>query len=62
MEKKDLVVGDWVQLHPATDSWMRGDRYGRVEYVGKRGDWVRLQLDSGRHLRFNVRDILERIS
>jgi len=26
-------VGDRVQLHPATDAWMRGDRYGTVTKI-----------------------------
>ena len=26
-------IGDRVQLHPATDDWMRGDRYGDVVNV-----------------------------
>lgn len=25
-----MKVGDRVQLHPSTDAWMRGDRYGEV--------------------------------
>ena len=27
--------GDRVQLHPATDSWMRGDRYGEIVGFGR---------------------------
>lgn len=27
-------VGDRVELHPATDAWMMGDRFGQVEKVG----------------------------
>ena len=26
--------GDRVQLHPATDAWMRGDRFGEIRVVG----------------------------
>jgi len=26
-------VGDRVQLHPATDAWMRGERYGNVTRI-----------------------------
>lgn len=25
-----MNIGDRVQLHPATDHWMRGDRYGTI--------------------------------
>ncbi len=28
-------VGDRVQTHPATDHWMRGDRFGTVEKIGR---------------------------
>ena len=29
-------VDEYVQLHPATDAWMRGDRYGTVVRVGRK--------------------------
>lgn len=32
----DLVPGTRVQLHPATDAWMRGDRYGEIVKAGPR--------------------------
>jgi hypothetical protein len=28
-----VVPGDRVELHPATDAWMSGDRYGEVQHV-----------------------------
>lgn len=28
-------VGDRVELHPATDAWMMGDRYGEVVKIGR---------------------------
>lgn len=31
------TVGDRVEIHPAADSWMRGDRYGEVVSVLKGG-------------------------
>jgi hypothetical protein len=34
---------DRVELHPATDYWMRGDRFGTVEKVGRK--WVSVRLD-----------------
>lgn len=43
--------GDRVQAHPATDAWMRGDRYGAVESVGRKRVHVRMDR-SGRILRF----------
>jgi len=38
-------AGDRVQMHPATDLWMRGARYGTV--IGTRGKKnVRVKLDA----------------
>lgn len=59
-------IGDRVQLHPATDEWMMGDRYGLV--VGHA--WsiespgtvaaVKVKLDkSGRVRRFHPDNIAE---
>lgn len=31
----DFRIGDRVELHPATDLWMRGARYGTVIRVGR---------------------------
>lgn len=39
------AVGRRVKLHPATDLWMMGHRYGTVERVG--GRWVYVRLDAG---------------
>lgn len=39
----DFKSGDRVALHPATDLWMRGARYGTVDRVG--GRWVYVRLD-----------------
>jgi hypothetical protein len=53
-----------VELHPGTDRWMMGDRYGDAVSVigsGKHKGHVRVKLDkSGKTLRFhpdNVRPI-----
>lgn len=29
-------IGDRVQLHPATDAWMMGDRFGTVVKIGRK--------------------------
>ena len=41
---KDPVfqVGQRVELHPALDRWMRGDRFGTVEKVGRKNVQVRM--------------------
>lgn len=32
----DYVKGQRVQLHPATDRWMMGDRFGTVQHIGRK--------------------------
>lgn len=39
---QDFRIGMRAELHPATDAWMRGDRYGEIVAVSKR---VRTFLD-----------------
>jgi hypothetical protein len=34
----ELRIGDRVQLHPATDRWMMGDRYGVVRNIIRSDD------------------------
>jgi len=36
-------VGDRVELHPATDRWMSGDRYGEVVAIGR--FYLHLKMD-----------------
>ncbi len=46
-----FAAGDRVQVHPADDRWMRGDRFGVVESIGHR--YVSVRMDrSGRLARF----------
>lgn len=33
---QDFTQGMRVELHPATDAWMMGDRYGDVVLVGRK--------------------------
>ncbi len=40
---EQFTVGDRVELHPATDRWMRGDRFGTVAKLGRR--YVHVKLD-----------------
>jgi hypothetical protein len=45
-----ITVGDRVELHPATDAWMMGDRYGVVQKVGTTR--VQVKLDRSGRERF----------
>lgn len=46
----DFAKGDRVELSPATDLWMRGVRYGTVDYVKAGYIYVSLdKLKSGRY-------------
>jgi hypothetical protein len=43
----DYNIGDRVELHPATDAWMAGDRFGTVEKIGR--FYLHIKMDrSGR--------------
>ena len=45
-------VGNRVQAHPATDSWMMGDRYGEIVKIGHK--WIHVRMDrSGRIRKFS---------
>lgn len=55
-----LRAGVRVATHPATDAWMRGDRYG--ESLGRlsrgpRKGFVRVRLDSGRVRAFHPSNV-----
>lgn len=41
----DFKPGDRIELHPATDLWMRGARYANVLSVGRTK--LHLHLDTG---------------
>jgi len=57
--RHDYPVGTSVELHPATDSWMRGDRYGTVVGYGRGGVRLRIKMDrSGKTKRFLPRDVI----
>lgn len=46
-----FTIGTRVQLHPATDAWMSGDRFGTVVKVATR--FIHVSMDrSGRTRRF----------
>lgn len=52
-----FTPGQRVQLHPGTDRWMMGDRYGEVVKVGSVRVFVRLDR-SGKTLWFRRQDVL----
>lgn len=54
----EFKVGDRVQLHPVTDAWMRGDRYGTVTAIGRYSVSVKLDK-SGATRRIAPQLILE---
>lgn len=62
MLTKDMTALQRVQLSPATDWWMRGDRYGTILGIDKRpssGPVITIELDrSGRKIRLRPDDIL----
>jgi hypothetical protein len=43
----DFKVGDRVELHPATDLWMRGARFATVIKVGTKRVHVKLDRTGG---------------
>lgn len=53
-----VKVGDRVQIHPAADAWVRGDRYGEVVKVGRTIVHVRMDR-SGRIRWFHAASIYE---
>ncbi len=52
-----IDIGSRVQLHPATDAWMSGDRYGEVAKIGRK--WIHVKMDrSGRTLKVDFENII----
>lgn len=61
MKLNELSERARVQIHPATDLWMRGARYGTVTQVGRKN--VRVHLDRlGRSVVIHPENILEIIA
>lgn len=60
-------IGRRIQLHPATDQWMRGDRYGEIvsetRHDRRRGLYVMVRMDrSGRTIKVYDHNIGEFVS
>ncbi len=45
----DFDEGQRVELSPATDAWVTGDRFGQVVYIGRR--LVHVLMDRSRKVR-----------
>lgn len=58
---KDFTVWQRVQLHPATDLWMKGARFGEIVSIGKRYLHVRLDA-TGKIVRLAPRNVCEIVS
>jgi hypothetical protein len=56
-QRLSFARGDRVQLHPATDRWMRGDRYGEVVLVGRKLISVKMDV-SGQIAKLHPSNIL----
>jgi hypothetical protein len=55
-----LDLGDRVELHPATDAWISGDRFGEVVKIGRR--YIHVHMDrSGRVRRTTFANISKRL-
>jgi hypothetical protein len=57
MTLSDFFVGDRIQLHPASERWMRGDRYGEVVSLGRK--YLKVRMDSGPTFKVDPRDVIE---
>jgi hypothetical protein len=55
------AVGSRVQLHPGTDQWMMGDRFGEVRKVDTKTGLIHVKMDrSGKTLKCKPEHILPR--
>lgn len=48
MNISEVKVGQYVALHPATDLWMRGVRFGTVERLGRKWAYIRAFANDSR--------------
>lgn len=51
LKKLHPWVARRVQLHPATDAWMRGDKYGIIVSASDRSRRARIHMDRSRRIR-----------
>lgn len=50
------MIGKRVELHPATDQWIMGDRFGTVEKVGRK--FLHVRMDKSGRLYRALPDLL----
>jgi hypothetical protein len=56
---REAAVGANVEVHPAHDRWMMGDRYGQIVRLDEAGNRVRVRLQtSGESLWFKPDDLM----
>ena len=53
----DFTPGDRIELHPATDLWMRGARFGTVRKIGRKLLTVEIDALSRGPIRIRPEDI-----
>ena len=51
------LIGKRVELHPVTDDWMRGDRFGEIVSVGRKFYYIKLDK-SGRTRKTHPSNVL----
>ncbi len=52
----DFSIGTRIEIHPATNRWMMGDRYGEVKTIGRKV--LQVQMDrSGKTIRVHPDNI-----
>ena len=54
---EDFKKGDRVELHPATDLWMRGACYGEVTRIGRKHLYVNLDKHGGRSVKVSPSNV-----
>jgi hypothetical protein len=55
--QKNALIGKRVELHPATDRWMMGDRFGTIVKAGAKNTHIHLDK-SGKTLAFRHDDVV----
>lgn len=60
MKLLDFVPGTRIELHPGTDQWIMGDRFGEITYIGR--SYLHVKMDrSGRTLKVPPEHVMRTI-